>query len=145
MPVAKIQPTAALRVRNPYDPQVRRTLQDRRGRLPHQVVARKPRRLQRFIDLSIALAAPPAGADEWRIHAHAPVAVDATGPVGTTQQQASTLLGALGRAATVRHVEVETYCWAALPAPHRATDVVEGVVRELAWVTGHLTAVAKSA
>jgi ribulose-5-phosphate 4-epimerase/fuculose-1-phosphate aldolase len=82
---------------------------------------------------------------EWRIHTHAPVAIDPTGPVGTTQQQASTLLSALGRASGVRHVEVETYCWSVVPAERRASDVVEGIVRELAWVTGHVTAVAKSA
>jgi hypothetical protein len=81
VPVAKIQPTAALRVRNPYDPQVRRTLQALAGDdCLHQVVARSPGQLQRFIDLPVALAASPANADEWRIHAHAPVAVEATGP-----------------------------------------------------------------
>jgi hypothetical protein len=43
VPVAKIQPTAALRVRNPYDPQVRRALQALAGDdCLHQVVARAP-------------------------------------------------------------------------------------------------------
>jgi hypothetical protein len=144
--VAKIQPTAALRVRNPYDQQVRRTLQALAGDdCLHQVVARSPAGLQRFLDLPIALAAPPANADEWSIHTHAPVAIDATGSVGTTQQQASALLNAVGRAPTVRHVEVETYHWSAGPAPRRAADVTDNVVRELAWVSAHLTAVAKSA
>jgi len=146
VPVPKIQPTAALRIRNPYDPQVRRTLQALAADdCLHQVVVRSPGGLQRFVDLPIALGAPPANADEWRIHTHVPVAVDPTGPVGTTQQQASTLLGALGRGSGVRHVEVETYRWSAVPAAQRASDVVESIVRELAWVTGHVTAVAKSA
>jgi hypothetical protein len=146
IPVLKIQPTAALRARNLYDPQVRRTLE----RLAaddclHQVVARTPGRLERFVDLPAALAAAPANADESRIHAHVPVAVEPTGALGSTRQQTSDLVSSLARTPVVRHVEVETYHWGALAPAHRPTDVVEGIVRELAWVTAHLGAVAKSA
>jgi hypothetical protein len=146
VPVSKVQPTAALRVRNLYDPQVRRALLALADDdCLHQVVARGPGRLQRFVDLPGALAATPANIDEWRIHAHVPVAVEPTGALGSTRRQANDLVEALPRAPDVRHVEVETYHWSALTPGPRAPDVIDGVVRELAWVTTHLGAVAKSA
>ena len=141
VPVLKVQPTAAIAVRNPFDRHVRHALQMLGNDVClHQVVARSPGRLRRYVDLPLALAAPPPDATEWRVHAHAALASDHAGPLGTTRRQASDLLRSLGRLPLVRQLEVETYTWG--PQRH---DAVDGIVRDLEWTLGALTDVAKSA
>lgn len=145
VPVFKVQLGAAIRVRNLFDRQVRAALQPfvEDVRL-HQVVARSPGRLRRYVDLSLALAAPALDADEWRIHAHVPIALEPSGPLGTTRHELTGLLASLRRTTGLRHFEVETHTWSTLPS-HRAGSVVDGIVRELEWATAHLTDVAQSA
>ena len=99
----------------------------------HQVVARSPGRLRHYADLPLALAAPPADADEWRIHTHVPVSADPAGPLGTTQHDVTALLAALAKTPIVRQFEVETYTWDVLPAISRtdAADTAHGLAAEL--------------
>jgi sugar phosphate isomerase/epimerase len=141
VPVLKVQPTAAIAIRYPFDRHVRHALQVLGNDVClHQVVARSPDRLRRYVDLPLALAAPPPDATEWRVHAHAALASDRVGPLGTTRRQASDLLRSLGRLPLVRQLEVETYTWGA-----QRHDAVDGIVRDLEWTLGSLTDVAKSA
>ena len=145
LPVLKVQLGAAIRVRNLFDRHVRDALQPLADDVHlHQVTARCPGRLRRYVDLPLALAAPALDADEWRIHAHVPIAHDPTGPLGSTRNELSALLTSLRRTTMVRHFEVETHTWTTQQI-HRAGTVVDGIVRDLEWATAHLTDVAKSA
>ncbi len=146
VPVVKIEASAALRVRNPLDRHARDALRplavDAKLR---QVVARTPSGLRRYLDLPLALASPPADADEWRVHAHVPVSTSPAGLVGTTQNELATLLAALRRTPFAHHLEVKTDTWAGLPIGPRGQDVTDVIVRDLEWVMGSMTAVAKTA
>lgn len=146
VPVVKIEASAALRVRNPLDRHARDAIRplaaDARLR---QVVARTPSGLRRFVDLPLALASPPADADEWRVHAHVPVSAEPAGVVGTTQRELSALLASLCRTPLAHHLEVKTCTWIGLPIVPRGHDVTDVIIRDLEWVMGSLTAVAKTA
>jgi hypothetical protein len=146
VPVVKVQLSTALRVRTPVDRHVREALRPLASdaRLRH-VVARTPERLRRFVDLPLALAAPPPDADEWRVHAHVPLFVDPPGPIGTTQRELAALVSVLRRTPIVHHLEVETDTWSGVPIVPRGHDVVDVLVRDLEWALGALTDVAKTA
>src|SRR6185503_19265741 len=107
-----------------------------------QVVARSPGRLRRYVDLPPALVAPALDADEWRINAHVPIALEPIAPLGTTRHELTTLLTSLGRTSPVHHFEVETHTWSTLPT-HRTGTVVDAIVRELEWATSYLTDIAQ--
>src|SRR6185436_9051290 len=145
VPVLKVQLAAALRVRNLFDRHVRDALRPfaEDVRL-HQVVARSPGRLRRYLDLPLALVAPALDADEWRINAHVPIAHEPVAPLVTTRHELTALLTSLGRASHVRHFEVETHTWSTLPT-HRTGTIVDAIVRELEWATSYLTDIAQSA
>jgi sugar phosphate isomerase/epimerase len=90
-------------------------------------------------DLDEALDGGLPGAGEWRVHFHAPVHAGA----GTTQSELVEFLAALlsGPVPATRHLEVETYTWSVLPPGERPGDdagLVDGLVRELAWVRSQL-------
>jgi sugar phosphate isomerase/epimerase len=146
VPVPKVQLGAALRVRSPLDRPAREALRPFANDAHlRQVVARTPDRLRRFVDLPLALAAPPLDADEWRVHAHVPLFVEPAGPLTTTQRELAGLLGALRRTPIVHHLEVETDTWTAVPMVPRGHDAVDVIVRDLEWVLGSLSDVAKTA
>ncbi|MEM6989609.1 MAG: metabolite traffic protein EboE [Myxococcota bacterium] len=103
----------------------------------HQVVARGPEGVVRYIDLPDAFAAFEAGqtpTEEWRIHFHVPVFQRDLGLFGNTQAFLGTALSELLRTEATEHLEVETYTWDVLPPAHRHASVVDGIVGELAWV-----------
>jgi hypothetical protein len=146
VPVPKVQLATGLRIRNPLDRQVREALRGLASDAAlHQVVARTPARLHRFVDLPLALAAPPPDADEWRVCAHAPIHLDPPGPIGTTQRELVLLLASLARMPVVHHLEIEADPPATLPIACRHPDAVDVVVRQLEWALGHLGDVAKIA
>jgi sugar phosphate isomerase/epimerase len=146
VPVVKVQLATGLRIRNPLDRQVRQALSVLASDTAlHQVVARTPGRLRRFIDLPLALASLPPEADEWRVRAHVPIHLDPPGPIGTTQRELVLLLASLARMPVVHHLEVETDPPATLPIGYRNPEAVDVVVRQLEWALGHLGDVAKTA
>jgi sugar phosphate isomerase/epimerase len=110
----------------------------------HQVVARHGAtpehlaRLERFVDLPDALAAPAAHTD-WRVHFHVPLFLERLGALSTTQRFVSSFLDALRANPVCDQLEVETYTWDVLPAEHRTLDVADAIARELAWVRAALT------
>jgi hypothetical protein len=146
VPVVKVQLATALRLRPPLDQPVQAALQAFASNVRLQpVVVRTPRHLRRFIDLPLALAAPPLDGEEWRVSVHAPIAAAPSGPIGTTQRELTTLLGVVGRMRTVPHLEVETHLpIAGAPAP-RTSDMVAAMASELEWATGFFAEVAKTA
>jgi hypothetical protein len=113
----------------------------------HQVVARGPGGLRRWLDLPEALrghrergAARP---EEWRVHFHVPIFLEQFDPAGrlrSTQPFLAELLAHQARAPIAPQLEVETYTWNVLPAEHRAQDVARAIERELRWVLERLAA-----
>jgi sugar phosphate isomerase/epimerase len=146
IPVLKVQLASALRLRSPLDRHAREVLRPLANDAHlHAVVARTPGRLRRFVDLPLALAAPPPDADEWRVGAHVPLTADPNGAIGTTQRELTGLLTALQRTPIVHHLEVEVDTWSGIPIVSRNHDVVDVIVRDLEWALGALTDVAKTA
>jgi sugar phosphate isomerase/epimerase len=92
-------------------------------------------------DLDEALAGGLPADGEWRVHFHVPVHVD---DGRTTQPDLHSLLSDMlgGEQPVTRHLELETYTWDVLPEQLRPRDdamLVEGLARELGWLTGELS------
>ncbi|MCB9896779.1 MAG: metabolite traffic protein EboE [Planctomycetes bacterium] len=117
-----------------------------RDRWFHQVVLRaRDGTLRRLPDLPDALTdVEAARAAAWRVHYHVPVfadPLDDAGRLRTTRDDLSRLLDVVADPAVTTHLELETYTWDAIPAARRAalgaTDLVDGLAAEFAWVLGH--------
>jgi hypothetical protein len=109
----------------------------------HQVVERRAGRFRRWLDLPCAMRDLERDRDDsdgearqWRIHFHVPLHRARLGRFRNTQPELETLIGAIADSGC-RHLEVETYTWNVLPDGYRG-DLVDGIVRELAWVKERL-------
>ncbi|HEX4337402.1 MAG TPA: metabolite traffic protein EboE [Polyangiaceae bacterium] len=145
--IGKVQVTDALAVRLSGDPREDEATFSLLERFAddvylHQVVERKGTELVRHLDLPDALrvarAAGRCEPSEWRIHFHVPVFAERLGALGSTQPFLRDLLALVSRRPVSAHLEVETYTWDVLPPEHRAMDVNQGIVRELAWTLERL-------
>lgn len=137
--VNKLQLSAALRVPS-VDEAARRALAAfAEPTYLHQVVARRGEELAWYRDLPEALARG-AGADgeEWRVHFHVPVFVEALEAFGTTQGFLAEILARHKAAPIAPHLEVETYTWTVLPAALREEPMETAIGRELQWVLERL-------
>jgi len=101
----------------------------------HQVKARdRENRIVGFRDLPQALAdAGAREAREWRVHFHVPLFFEADGELASTA-------GLLDRrflqridAASVAHLEIETYTFDVLPEALRSDDVTDCIEHEFRW------------
>jgi hypothetical protein len=141
--VCKVQISSALRV-DPADANAMRALNAfAESTYLHQVVARSPAGVTRFVDLPQAMIAARAGAvdsGEWRVHFHVPIFLEAMHKFGTTQPQLAATIEALKRRPTCPYLEVETYTWDVLPPEYRTSDVCTAIARELSWVKAQLDA-----
>jgi len=109
----------------------------------HQVVAHRGGTLARYLDLPDALddtRSDAQGSEEWRIHFHVPLHLEALAPLGGTHSFVDQLLARHRQTPVSRHLEVETYTWDVLPEQYRREDVVTGIVRELRWALERVTA-----
>jgi len=139
VPVWKVQLSTALSVRYPFDRQARDVLQTLASDAGlHQVVVRTPIALRRFVDLPLALAAPPPDGVEWRVNAHLPVSLETSGSLSTTRSASEQILGALTHGSTVRHVEANALAIRLDGATSRTSEVVQSVARDLAWIDARL-------
>ncbi|MEX0820877.1 MAG: metabolite traffic protein EboE [Rhodothermales bacterium] len=136
--LSKLQISAALRV--PLDVRPRDELESAlepfaESTYLHQVVARSADgSLHRYPDLPDAL--PKLGdeeAEEWRIHYHVPIFVDAFQQLRSTQDDIRPALTGTLQDDFCRHLEIETYTWDVLPEEMK-TDIVTSIEREYAWV-----------
>jgi len=134
IPIAKVQLSAGLRVRN-VDAAARAALSDYAEDVYlHQVVARHGDQLTRFLDLPDALATTPSAAqEEWRIHFHVPVFAERMGVFESTQSFLVDLLHEHARMPLSDHLEVETYTWGVLPEALRASSLAHSIQRELSF------------
>jgi hypothetical protein len=140
--ILKVQLTAGLRV-NPSAEGAMRTLRAFADDVYlHQVVIRRAESFEHCLDLPEAMDAlkPIASDDEWRVHFHVPLFLEALGPLSGTQAFVEALLRRHRQRAISHHFEVETYTWDVLPASHRLDDVISGIERELRWVMERLVA-----
>src|SRR6185369_11780721 len=99
---------------------------------------RTPIALRRFVDLPLALAAPPPDGVEWRVNAHLPVSLETSGSLSTTRSASEQILGALTHGSTVRHVEANALAIRLDGATSRTSEVVQSVARDLAWIDARL-------
>ena len=119
----------------------------------HQVVARgADGELTRYADLPEAMAArarrhddgvddeavDEAVDEEWRVHFHVPVFLDAAERFGTTRFVLEALLDAQRERTIAPHLEIETYTWDVLPARYRDVPLAAGIAREIDWVRERL-------
>lgn len=105
----------------------------------HQVIGRGPRGAVAHSDLPQALArGAEADGEEWRVHFHVPVFVEALEHFGTTQAFLARILE-LHRAEPISpHLEVETYTWSVLPPDLQREPLDAAIARELEWVRERL-------
>jgi sugar phosphate isomerase/epimerase len=130
IPVAKVQVSSALRMKNPD-----RALLECFSEpcYLHQVVIRDSAGvLSRYSDLPDALNKHRAGNDdEWRIHFHVPIFVERMEQYETTRFfiEETVLL-------VDPHtlLEVETYTWDVLPSELRTGHITRSIIRELQWL-----------
>lgn len=98
----------------------------------HQTVGQRPDgALVRFDDLGLALAADPAGVEEWRVHFHVPVFLDRLRDCATTQPFLREILPLFPADLAL---EVETYTWSVLPPELRTEELTDSIIREIRWV-----------
>ncbi len=140
IPVMKLQAAAALRI-----PEVSREAIAvlRKFDDPiylHQTVQMGGAPRKDFLDLPFAFESwltTPVPC-EWRTHFHVPVFLDDLGAFKTTRPSIEEAL-ALHRADPLSaQVEIETYTWDVLPQDLKTGDIVDYVVKELAWVKAQL-------
>jgi sugar phosphate isomerase/epimerase len=135
--VPKVQITSALRVSpSPAGIEALRRFAD--DVYLHQVVARCGGSLDRFTDLPDAFASRATTCDEWRVHFHVPLFMDALPPLSTTQAYVADVIALLRRDAMTPHLEVETYTWDVLPEQYRGEDKCSAIAREIDWVRSRL-------
>ena len=138
VPIAKVQLSCGLAVA-PVDAAALAALAPfAEGVYLHQVVARDPPRVARYVDLPDALADPRAPEGEWRVHFHVPIFRAALGPFAGTQAWLAALLARHRAAPIAPHLEVETYTWDVLPPEFRGEPVEDAIARELQWVLERL-------
>jgi sugar phosphate isomerase/epimerase len=139
--VAKMQVTTGLRVPQ-VDPSLVHALESFADDVYlHQVVKKRGGGLHRFLDLPQAILAHEpgqAGLEEWRIHYHVPVFLEAFPPFCNTAPFLRELLAEVVSRGLCEHFEVETYTWSVLPQAHREVGLTEAIVRELRWVLDEL-------
>jgi sugar phosphate isomerase/epimerase len=138
--IAKVQLSAALKIRDLDDDDAQRLRPFDEPVYLHQVVARaRDGALERYLDLPEALARLEENrGKEWRIHFHVPIFLEQLEAFSTTQDFLRQVL-ALHRAEPVtEHLEVETYTWDVLPAAQREVAVSAAIARELNWVRERL-------
>lgn len=140
IPIHKLQLSAALRIPN-IDAAKRDALAPFCERTYlHQVVADTDDGLVRYADLPEALADDArADGEEWRVHYHVPIFVDAIEPFETTQPFLADILALHRQQPISQHLEVETYTWQVLPENLRTQSVETAVARELTWVLQQLS------
>jgi sugar phosphate isomerase/epimerase len=142
IPILKVQLTAGLRVKPSAEGAISALRSFADDVYLHQVVIRRGEELEHCLDLPDALDAlnEPARDDEWRVHFHVPLFLEALSPLAGTQSFVESLLRRHRRHAVSHHFEVETYTWNVLPESHRHDDVISGIERELRWVMERLVA-----
>lgn len=137
--IAKVQLSAALRIRDVDGATAARLRPFDEPVYLHQVVARRAGGLHRYLDLPEALAdIDAARGEEWRVHFHVPIFLEELEAFSTTQDFLREIL-ALHRAEPItEHLEVETYTWDVLPPSQRDVPVSTAIARELDWVRERL-------
>ncbi|OLO03123.1 metabolite traffic protein EboE [Salinicola socius] len=140
IPIHKLQLSAALRIPQ-FDATKREALVPFCERTYlHQVVVDSADGRVRYADLPEALADDArVDGEEWRVHFHVPIFVDAIAPFETTQSFLADILALHRQQPISQHLEVETYTWQVLPENLRTESVEAAVSRELTWVKQQLT------
>ena len=140
IPVHKLQLSAALRVPVMGAEQRAALASFNEPTYLHQVIRRTPEGMKFHVDLPEALAlGDVTNGEEWRVHFHVPVFIDALGAFSSTRDFLEEIL-ALHKANPISpHLEIETYTWDVLPDALRGATVDKDIQREMRWVLEKLT------
>lgn len=140
--IPKIQLSSALKL-----PEVTEAAEEQLTRFDdgvylHQTYEVRDGQMTRYTDLPDAFAALRRGESggEWRVHCHVPLFEPSYGPLQSTRDVLSEVLGLCRTQAIAPHLEVETYTWGVLPEDLRTDDIDGDIARELAWVRTQLGA-----
>ncbi len=140
IPVMKLQAAAAVRIPEVSRDTIATLRQFDDPIYLHQTVQMGGGPRKDFLDLSFAFESwmsTPVPC-EWRTHFHVPVFLDDLGAFKTTRPSIEEAL-ALHRADPLSaQVEIETYTWDVLPEHLKTGNIVDYVVKELAWVKAQL-------
>ncbi len=91
-----------------------------------------------YEDLDRAFDEAPVGI--WRVHFHVPVDRESIGALGTTSHEIAACFANIVQGDGIRHYEVETYAWNALPVDHRRDSLAHGIADEIIWTKAQLHA-----
>ena len=89
-----------------------------------------------YEDLGDAFDQAPDGV--WRTHFHVPVDLAELDHLGTTQREIDDCFAAIKPGDGIRHFEVETYAWTAMPMDFRRDSLARGIADELVWTRARL-------
>ncbi len=140
IPVHKLQLSAALRVPS-MGPEQREALASfNEPTYLHQVIRRTPEGMKFHVDLPDALAlGDVTDGEEWRVHFHVPVFIDALGAFSSTRDFLEEILALHKDDPISPHLEIETYTWDVLPEALRGATMDKDIQREMRWVMGKLS------
>lgn len=136
--VPKIQLSAALRIPVVREADIEALRAFDEPVYLHQVVARTPDGIRRYVDLPEAFAAFDGREQQWRVHFHVPIFLDRLGSFSNTQPFLRDLLAIQRTDPISNHLEVETYTWDVLPAEYRNVPVARAIAREIRWAQEQL-------
>ncbi len=93
----------------------------------------KPQAADAAAGAAAPLAASQSDSPEWRIHFHVPLYFESFGAIRSTSTLLTAGLADAIAAASVEHVEIETYTFGVLPDDLKPADIVDGIATEYAW------------
>lgn len=144
--VGKVQISSALKVTLPEDEVGRKRVSNELGAFNepvylHQVIQRnRDGSFKNYRDLPDALSQiNDRDAEEWRLHFHVPVFVEAYEAFDSTQDSIIRTFRLLQERSFANHLEIETYTWDVLPADLKG-PLESMISRELQWVLDNVNA-----
>ncbi len=132
--IAKVQLSAAMSVVRPDEPKRRYLSRFSEPVYFHQTSGRHEHGVDRWPDLSHALASAQRRHDEWRIHYHVPLCWPGDEWIRSTRDGMTPSFWRLLASGICPNVEVETYTFDVLPPELRGGDRYDMMNRELDWV-----------
>lgn len=139
IPIHKLQLSAALRVPSMGPDQRMALASFNEPTYLHQVIRRTSEGMKFHADLPEALAlGDVTDGEEWRVHFHVPVFIDALGAFSSTRDFLEEILTLHKSEPISPHLEIETYTWDVLPQTLRGATVDKDIQWEMRWVLEQL-------
>ncbi len=134
--VGKLHVTNAIALKNPArsPAAVRELRQYREPKYLHQFAGRRrDGTIVRGSDLNRLNAQHLSECEEIRVHYHVPLSRARLDRLSTTRKETADAVAHARRHSDPPHIVIETYTWPLLAATKHATELVNGITRELRW------------